>query len=133
MTRVRVPARLLAGMLAATVVVAIWGLTPDHTPTATLRERLKSENATLVPMFSSDKDTGTLWRAGEMGYGRNPIVTAKTMAERPPGRPEEGGYAYFLGPDQELIEAGGGPGEADSFNHVHVLDGMAIMLVERKP
>ena len=22
-------------------------------------------------MFSDDKDTGTLWRAGEMGYGRN--------------------------------------------------------------
>ena len=72
-------------------------------------------------MFSSDKDTGTLWRAGEMGYGRNPIVIAKMMAERPPGKPEEGGYAYFLGPDQELIEAGGGPGQEDMFHHVHFL------------
>ena len=72
-------------------------------------------------MFSSDKDTGTLWRAGEMGYGRNPIVTAKMMTERPPGKPEEGGYAYFLGPDQELIEAGGGPGQEDMFHHVHFL------------
>ena len=92
-----------------------------QTPTATLKERLKAANATLVPMFSSDKDTGTLWRAGEMGYGRNPIVTAAMMAERPPGKPEEGGYAYFLGPDQELIEAGGGPGQEDMFHHVHFL------------
>jgi len=90
-----------------------------QTPTTTIKERLKAANATLVPMFSSDKDTGTLWRAGEMGYGRNPIVTAKLMAERSPGKPEEGGYAYFLGPDQELIEAGGGPGQEDMFNHVH--------------
>ena len=92
-----------------------------QTPTATLKERLKAANATLVPMFSSAKDTGTLWRAGEMGYGRNPIVTAQMMAERPPGKPEEGGYAYFLGPDQELIEAGGGPGQEDMFHHVHFL------------
>jgi hypothetical protein len=79
-----------------------------QTPTTTLKERVKAAHATVVPMFSSDGDTGTLWRAGEMGYGRNPIVTAKMMAERPPGKPQEGGYAYFLGPDQELIEAGGG-------------------------
>jgi hypothetical protein len=92
-----------------------------QTPTATIRERLKTANAALVPLFSSDRDTGTLWRAGEMGYGRNPIVTAKMMAEKPPGKPEEGGYAYFLGPDQELIEAGGGPGQKDMFNHVHFL------------
>ncbi len=38
-----------------------------QTPTATLKERMKAANATVVPMFSSDKDTGTLWRAGEMG------------------------------------------------------------------
>jgi hypothetical protein len=92
-----------------------------QTPTATIRERLKAANAAFVPLFSSDTDAGTLWRAGEMGYGRNPIVTAKMMAERPPGKPEEGGYAYFLGPDQELIEAGGGPGQKDMFNHVHFL------------
>ena len=92
-----------------------------QTPTVTLRERLKAANATIVPMFSSDKDTGTLWRAGEMGYGRNPIVTAKMMEERPPGKPEEGGYGYFLGPDQELIEAGGGPGQEDMFHHVHFM------------
>ena len=90
-----------------------------QTPTTTIKERLKAANATVVPLFSSDKDTATIWRAGEMGYGRNPIVTAKMMAERPPGKPEEGGYAYFLGPDQELIEAGGGPGQEDMFNHVH--------------
>jgi catechol 2,3-dioxygenase-like lactoylglutathione lyase family enzyme len=29
----------------------------------------------------------------------------------PPGAPQEGGYAYFLGPDQKLIEAGDGPGQ----------------------
>jgi catechol 2,3-dioxygenase-like lactoylglutathione lyase family enzyme len=92
-----------------------------QTPTATLKERLKAANATVVPMFSSDKDTGTLWRAGEMGYGRNPIVTATMMRERPPGKPEEGGYGYFLGPDQELIEAGGGPGQEDMFHHAHFL------------
>ena len=42
----------------------------------------KAASATLVPMFSSAKDTGTLWREGEMGYGRNPIVTAQMMAEK---------------------------------------------------
>jgi hypothetical protein len=90
-------------------------------PTAAIKERMKAANATVVPLFSSDKDTGTLWRAGEMGYGRNPIVTTKMMAERPPGKPEEGGYGYFLGPDQELVEAGGGPGTEDGFHHVHFL------------
>jgi catechol 2,3-dioxygenase-like lactoylglutathione lyase family enzyme len=92
-----------------------------QTPTATLEERMKAANATPVPMFSSDKDTGSLWRAGEMGWGRNPIVTAQMMAEKPAGKPEEGGYAYFLGPDRELIEAGGGPGQEDMFHHVHFL------------
>jgi catechol 2,3-dioxygenase-like lactoylglutathione lyase family enzyme len=92
-----------------------------QTPTATLKERMKAAPATVVPMFSSDKDTGTLWRAGEMGYGRNPIVTAAMMAKQPPGKPEEGGYAYFLGPDGELVEAGGGPGQEDMFHHVHFL------------
>jgi catechol 2,3-dioxygenase-like lactoylglutathione lyase family enzyme len=90
-------------------------------PSAALRERVQAANGTLVPMFSSDKDTGTLWRAGEMGYGRTPIVTAQLMAERPPGEPVDGGYGYFLGPDGELIEAAGGPGTEDSFHHVHFL------------
>jgi hypothetical protein len=65
-----------------------------QTPTTVLRERLKSADATLVPMYSNDKDSGSLWRAGEMGYGRNPIVTAQMMTERVPGKPEEGGYAH---------------------------------------
>jgi hypothetical protein len=92
-----------------------------QTPTATLKERMQAARATVVPMFSSSRDSGSLWRAGEMGYGRNPIVTAQMMAERPPGPPEEGGYAYFLGPDRELVEAGGGPGQKDEFHHVHFL------------
>ena len=101
---------------------ALWHIGFEtQTPTATLKERMKAAKATVVPMFSSEKDSGSLWRAGEMGYGRNPIVTAKMMAERPPGPPEEGGYAYFLGPDRELIEAGGGPGQEDMFHHVHFL------------
>jgi catechol 2,3-dioxygenase-like lactoylglutathione lyase family enzyme len=92
-----------------------------QTPTATLKERMQAAKATAVPMFSSGTDGGSLWRAGEMGYGRNPIVTARMMAEQPPGKPEEGGYAYFLGPDGELVEAGGGPGQEDMFHHAHFL------------
>ena len=67
---------------------ALWHIGFEtQTPTATLKERMKAAKATVVPMFSSEKDTGSLWRAGEMGYGRNPIVTEKMMAERPPGAP----------------------------------------------
>jgi catechol 2,3-dioxygenase-like lactoylglutathione lyase family enzyme len=101
---------------------ALWHIGFEtQTPTTVLKERLKAASATVVPMFSSDKDSGSLWRAGEMGYGRNPIVTAEMMTKQPPGKPEEGGYAYFLGPDQELIEAGGGPGQEDLFHHVHFM------------
>jgi catechol 2,3-dioxygenase-like lactoylglutathione lyase family enzyme len=101
---------------------ALWHIGFEtQTPTVTLKERMKAAGATVVPMYSSDKDTGSLWRAGEMGYGRNPIVTAQMMAERAPGTPEEGGYAYFLGLDGELVEAGGGPGQEDMFHHVHFL------------
>lgn len=101
---------------------ALWHIGFEtQTPTTVLRERLKAANATLVPMFSSGRDSGSLWRAGEMGYGRNPIVTAEMMTSQPPGKPEEGGYAYFLGPDQELVEAGGGPGQEDLFHHVHFM------------
>jgi catechol 2,3-dioxygenase-like lactoylglutathione lyase family enzyme len=92
-----------------------------QTPTVTLKARMKAASAIPVPMFSSDRDSGSLWRAGEMGWGRNPIVTAQMMAEKPAGTPEEGGYAYFLGPDRELVEAGGGPGQEDMFHHVHFL------------
>jgi catechol 2,3-dioxygenase-like lactoylglutathione lyase family enzyme len=101
---------------------ALWHIGFEtQTPTATLKERMTAAGATAVPMYSSAQDTGSLWRAGEMGYGRNPIVTAQMMAERAPGKPEEGGYAYFLGPDGELVEAGGGPGQEDMFHHVHFL------------
>ena len=92
-----------------------------QTPTSVLRERIKAATAAYVPLFSSATDTGSLWRAGEMGYGRNPIVTAQMMKEKPAGKPEEGGYSYFLGPDGELVEAGGGPGQVDSFEHIHFL------------
>jgi catechol 2,3-dioxygenase-like lactoylglutathione lyase family enzyme len=99
---------------------ALWHIGFEtQTPTTVLKDRMKAANATVVPMFSSDKDSGSLWRAGEMGYGRNPIVTAEMMKTQAPGKQEEGGYAYFLGPDGELIEVGGGPGQEDLFHHVH--------------
>ena len=84
-----------------------------QTPTATLKERLTAARATIVPMYSSDKDTtGTLWRAGEMGYGRNPIVTAKMMAltlstnlnqETKPGTPQRFQLAITQQPLQRSL------------------------------
>jgi hypothetical protein len=92
-----------------------------HTPAETpaIKERLSKAGAIAVPLFKNKQDTGTIWRAGETGYP-SLMVTEKQMAEREPGPPRQSGYAYFLGPDGELVEVGGNPGEGqDAFDHSH--------------
>jgi len=88
-----------------------------NTDTTTLTEKLAKAGVTTIPMYRNAQDTTGIWRSGESPYPA--MLTATQQTARPPNGPNDGGFGYFVGPDLELIEASGGPGGRDSFNHVH--------------
>ncbi len=93
------------------------GMNIDSTPP---KERWEKEKLgmTVFEVYENATNTKPVWRAGEAQYPS--FLTAAQQAATPAPGPRPGGFMYFLGPDGEIIEATGGPGTKESFQHFHL-------------
>ena len=85
--------------------------------TTDMAERLRGVGVTHLPLFTSPRDTPTVWRSGLAPYAGTLSAAQLSTAESAP--PREGGFSYVVAPDGVLFEFTGGPGTRDSFSHIH--------------
>ena len=86
------------------------------TNTTDIDGRLKPLGITHLPLFTSPRDTITVWRSGLAPYAGT--LTAKQFPA-PPAASRPGGFSYVVAPDGVLFELTGGPDTKESFNHMH--------------
>ena len=102
---------------------AVWHFGWHVTNERATMTRLRSEGATLLPLYTTDEG-GTVninsdtWpgTGGVLGLTRAQIEEAKKNNVKPAGG---AGFAYIRGPDDALIEVQGDM-PAERFNHVHM-------------
>ena len=80
-------------------------------------ERLRGIGITHLPLFTSPRDTHSVWRSGLAPYAGTLTATQLARVESLP--PRDGGFSYVVAPDGVLFELTGGPATHDSFSHVH--------------
>jgi len=87
------------------------------TNTTSIADRLKVVGVTHLPLYTSPKDSLTVWRAGLAPYSGTLTAQQLETAQATPAR--DGGFSYVLAPDGVLFELTGGPDTHDSFSHIH--------------
>lgn len=87
------------------------------TNTTDIKARLEAAGVAFLPLFTSPKDTTSVWRSGLTPYAGT--LTASQLATASPAPPRDGGFSYVVGPDGVLFEFTGGPGTRDALSHVH--------------
>ena len=87
------------------------------TNTTDVAARLAAVGITHLPLFTSPRDTHTVWRSGLSPYAGT--LTAQQLATAQAAPPRDGGFSYVVAPDGVLFELTGGPNTHDSFSHMH--------------
>jgi len=95
---------------------AIWHI-GANTNTTNMAAPLAAVGVKHLPLFTSPRDTGSIWRSGLAPYAGT--LTVAQLATAAPAAPREGGFSYVVAPDGVLFEFTGGPGTRDSFSHMH--------------
>lgn len=88
-----------------------------NTNSTDVAARLAKIGVTMLPLFTSPRDTPTVWRSGLAPYAGT--LTVKQLATAQPAPPRDGGFSYVIAPDGVLFELTGGPTTHDSFSHMH--------------
>ena len=96
---------------------AFWHIGTFEDITA-LRARFDELGITMAPMWETAHGQ-QVWRSGESHY--RGMKTMEQIEEMDPEGVREGGFAYIIGSDGELVEVSGGPTARRGFDHVHFL------------
>jgi catechol 2,3-dioxygenase-like lactoylglutathione lyase family enzyme len=86
--------------------------------TTDMKPRLAAVGVTHLPLYTSPRDTQSVWRSGLSPYLGT--LTAKQFdTVTATAAPRDGGFSYVVAPDGVLFEFTGGPGTRESFSHLH--------------
>jgi len=85
--------------------------------TTDMQPTLAAVGVKHLPLYTSPRDTQTVWRSGLSPY--NGTLTAQQLDTAKASPPRDGGFSYVVAPDGVLFEFTGGATTRPSFSHMH--------------